>query len=172
MFYLTKKSCSFDVLKIWKFNFLLVLLADLVKGWRDRENPEKVSFFRHWAHWERLSASIKWKSDTFRRNPILKRKSGMKTVYDFLVRDEVPQPQDWSKSGSKLAGSLGGVSISLASIPTIPIPELDIFSAWKIVLLWTRINVFYLICYFLVDTNVWMWIICFHQMQIDYLCSC
>ena len=62
------------------------------------------------------------------------------TVHDFLARDEVPQPQDWSKSGSKLAGSLGSVSISLPSIPTIPIPELDIFSAWKIVLLWTRIN--------------------------------
>ena len=35
MFYLTKKSCSFDVLKIWKYNFLLVLLlfANAVRGW-------------------------------------------------------------------------------------------------------------------------------------------
>ena len=35
MFYLKKKSCSFDVLKIWKYNFLLVLLlfANAVRGW-------------------------------------------------------------------------------------------------------------------------------------------
>ena len=50
-------------------------------------------------------------------------------VQDFLARDEAPQPQDGSKSigksGSKQAGSLGGVSISLPSVPTIPILELD-----------------------------------------------
>ena len=50
MFYPKKKSCSVDVLKFWKYNFLLVLLADAVRGWRDRErieNPGKGSFFQN-----------------------------------------------------------------------------------------------------------------------------
>ena len=50
MFYPKKKSCSVDVLKFWKYNFLLVLLADAVRGWQDRErieNPGKGSFFQN-----------------------------------------------------------------------------------------------------------------------------
>ena len=50
MFYPKKKSCSVDVLKFWKYNFLLVLLADAVRGWRDRErieNPGKGSLFQN-----------------------------------------------------------------------------------------------------------------------------
>ena len=45
----------------------------------------------HWAPWERLSASIKWESDTFRRNPILNRKSGMKTLYSVRYMISLPE---------------------------------------------------------------------------------
>ena len=49
MFYLTKKSCSVDVLKLWKYNFLLVLLVDAVMGCgdgmaRQRESREGFLF--------------------------------------------------------------------------------------------------------------------------------
>ena len=130
MFYLTKKSCSFDVLKIWKYNFLLVLLADLVRGWRDRENPGKVSFVRQGAlgtltlrEVTRLDYTRKWYSLMMisrTENRVWKQCA----VQDFFARDEAPQPQDGSKfigkSGSKQAGTLGGVSNSLPCIPSIP----------------------------------------------------
>ena len=45
MFYPKKKSCSVDVLKFWKYNFLLVLLADAVRGWRDSADRESMEGF-------------------------------------------------------------------------------------------------------------------------------
>ena len=50
MFYPKKKSCSVDVLKFWKYNFLLVLLADAVRGCgegmaKQRENRESREGF-------------------------------------------------------------------------------------------------------------------------------
>ena len=45
MFYPKKKSCSVDLLKFWKYNFLLVLLADAVRWWRDSADRESVEGF-------------------------------------------------------------------------------------------------------------------------------
>ena len=45
MFYPKKKSCSVDVLKFWKYNILLVLLADAVRGWRDSADRESMEGF-------------------------------------------------------------------------------------------------------------------------------
>ena len=130
MFYLKKKSCSFDVLKIWKYNFLLVLLADLVRGCGDgmaRQRESREGFLcpaRGTGHTER-DYPPRLREKVIRFDDIPNRKSGMKTVVqDFLARDEALQPQDGSKfigkSGSKQAGTLGGVSNSLPCIPSIP----------------------------------------------------
>ena len=131
MFYLTKKSCSFDVLKIWKYNFLLVLLADLVRGCCDgmaRQRESREGFLcpaRNTGHTEVtcLDYTRKWYSLMMisrTENRVWKRCA----VQDFFARDEASQPQDGSKfigkSGSKQAGTLGGVSNSLPCIPSIP----------------------------------------------------
>ena len=163
MFYLTKKSCSFDVLKIWKYNFLLVLLAYLVRGCGDgmaRQRESREGFLcpargtgqGTLREVTRLDYTRKWYSLMMisrTENRVWKQCA----VQDFFARDEAPQPQDGSKfigkSGSKQAGTLGGVSNSLPCIPSIPMYSrtwhLTLSSEWKIVLLWTRINVLYLI---------------------------
>ena len=87
MFYLTKKSCSFDVLKIWKYNFLLVLLADLVRGCGDgmaRQRESREGFLcpaRGTGHTERgYPPRLHEKVIQFDDDDIPNRKSGMKTV--------------------------------------------------------------------------------------------
>ena len=132
MFYLTKRSCSFDVLKIQLsvggWCCLRIWWGDAVRGWRDRENPGKVSFVRQGAlgtlrEVTRLDYTRKWYSLMMisrTENRVWKQCA----VQDFFARDEAPQPQDGSKfigkSGSKQAGTLGGVSNSLPCIPSIP----------------------------------------------------
>ena len=132
MFYLTKKSCSFDVLKFGNTTFcwccLRIWWGDAVMGWRDRENPGKVSFVRQGAlgtlrEVTRLDYTRKWYSLMMisrTENRVWKQCA----VQDFFARDEAPQPQDGSKfigkSRSKQAGTLGGVSNSLPCIPSIP----------------------------------------------------
>ena len=123
------------------------------------------------------TASIMWESDTVRWQMISRKRTenrGWKqcAVQDFLARDGDPQPQDRSKfivkSGSKQMGSLGGVSISLLSISTIPNPELSSIQCMKniTVMIQNKHLFAHIICYFLVGTNVR---ICF--LQIDCLCS-
>ena len=115
MFYLTKESCSVDVLKIWKNNFLLVLLADLVRG-----------------HWERLPASITWESDT-----VWWWYPEQKIGYENSVRYKISLPEmklpsprtDPSSSASpglnRRAHWAVSAIVSLASHPFLCIPELD-----------------------------------------------
>ena len=152
------------LLTFWKFGnttfcwcCLRIWWGDAVMGWRDRENPGKVSFVRQGAlgtlrEVTRLDYTRKWYSLMMisrTENRVWKQCA----VQDFFARDEAPQPQDGSKfigkSGSKQAGTLGGVSNSLPCIPSIPMYSrtwhLTLSSEWKIVLLWTRINVLYLI---------------------------
>ena len=79
MFYPKKKSCSVDVLKFWKYNFLLVLLADAVRGCgegmaKQRENRESREGFLlpeysgkgHTKRGGYQTASIMWESDKVR----------------------------------------------------------------------------------------------------------
>ena len=84
-----------------------------------RRDREKVSFFQQGAlgtlrEITRLDYVRKWYGSMIFRteNRVWKQC----VVQDFLARDEALQPQDGSKfigkSGSKQAGSLGGVSIS------------------------------------------------------------
>ena len=112
------------------------------------------------------TASIMWESDTVRWQMISRKRTenrGWKqcAVQDFLARDGDPQPQDRSKfivkSGSKQMGSLGGVSISLLSISTIPNPELSSIQCMKNITVMIQNKHLFahiIICYFLVSTNV------------------
>ena len=105
MFYLTKRSCSFDVLKIQLsvggWCCLRIWWGDAVMGWRDRENPGKVSFVRQGAlgilrKVTRLDYTRKWYSLMMisrTENLVWKQCA----VQDFFARDEAPQPQDRSK---------------------------------------------------------------------------
>ena len=138
MFYLTKKSCSFDVLKIWKYNFLLVLLADLVRGCGDgmaRQRESREGFLcpaRGTGHSEkgyppRLHEKVIQFDDD-----IPNRKSGMKTVCGtrFLCPRWSSSPRtDPSSSASpglnRRAHWAVSAIVSLASHPFLCIPELD-----------------------------------------------
>ena len=135
MFYLTKKSCSDDVLKFWKYNFLLVLPVDAVRGWRGETEERRFPFSSkgHWAHWERLPASITWESDTVRWY------SEQKIGYENSVWYKISLPEmklssprtDPSSSASPGLNRRAHWTVSASVIPTIPIPELDTIQCMK-----------------------------------------
>ena len=134
MFYLTKKSCSFDVLKIWKYNFLLVLLVDAVRGWRgETERRFPFSSKGHWAHWERLPASITWESDTVRWYSEQKIGYENSVWYKISLPEmKLPSPRtDPSSSASPGLNRRAHWAVSASVIPTIPIPELDTIQCMK-----------------------------------------
>ena len=140
MFYLTKKSCSFDVLKIWKYNFLLVLLADLVRGCGDgmaRQRESREGFLcpargtgqGTLREVTRLDYTRKWYSLMMisrTENRVWKQCA----VQDFFARDEAPQPQDGSSASLGL-NRRAHWAVSASVIPTIPIPELDTIQCMK-----------------------------------------
>ena len=109
---------------------------DAVMGWRDRENPGKVSFVRQGAlgraHWERLPTSITRESDT-----VWWWYPEQKIGYENSVRYKISLPEmklpsprtDPSSSASpglnRRAHWAVSAIVSLASHPFLCIPELD-----------------------------------------------
>ena len=162
MFYPKKKSCSVDLLKFWKYNFLLVLLADAVRWWRDSADRESVEGFhipvRGTQRGERgyQTSSIMWESDTVRWQMISWKRRHTRTENSVRYKISLPEmklpsprtdPSSSASPGLNRRAHWAVSAVSLASQAFL-FPNLTLSSAWKIVLSWTRINVFYLVCYF------------------------
>ena len=126
MFYLTKKSCSDDVLKFWKYNFLLVLLVDAVRAWRgETERRFPFSSKGPWAHRE-----ITWESDTVRWYS--EQKIGYEnSVWYKISLPEMKLPSPRTDPSSSASPGLNRRAVSASVIPTIPIPELDTIQCMK-----------------------------------------
>ena len=136
MFYLTKKSCSFDVLKIWKYNFLLVLLlfANAVRGWWERKRIQGRVPYSGKGHTKRIgyqTASIvrKWfgsMANDIPEEAHLTRTENLgwnqRVVQDF--RDGIPQSKFIDNSRSK---HWAVSPVSLASQPFL-FPNLTLSS--------------------------------------------
>ena len=166
MFYPKKKSCSVDVLKFCKYNFLLVLLVDAVRGWRDRErieNPGREGLLLpeysgkgQTKKGGYQTATIMWESDKVRWKmrwyPGREQKIGDESSARYkisLPEMKLPSPRtDPSSSSSpglnRRAHWAVSASVSSAS-QLFLIPNYPVSSAWKILLLWFRINILMLI---------------------------
>ena len=187
MFYPKKKSCSVDVLKFWKYNFLLVLLADAVRGWRDRERSKRRVPYSCKGHTKRRgyqTASIMWESDTVqwqmisRKRRIQEQKIGDENSERYkisLPEMKLPRPRtDPSSSASmgqnRRAHWAVSASVSPASqpflFPNLILIQYPVNEEYHIVNQNKHLSA-HIKCYYLVGTNVR--IICF--LPIDCLCS-
>ena len=146
-----KKSCSVDVLKFWKYNFLLVLLVDaLTSGCcegmaRQRENRESREGFLlpeysgkgHTKRGGYQTASIMWESDKVRWQmrwyPGREQKIGDESSVRYKISlPEIKLPSPRTNPSSSASPGLNrrahwavSAIVSLASHPFLCIPELD-----------------------------------------------